>query len=249
MTSRASPAVFWVRLSKGSSNKKRKVNKTGTMAKADLSAGDATLLIGKNQLLGRNLKNNPLKGAVARTRIKNNVTGTPLLALQDTPRAAAQPVTMKPPAATDKDEEEKKKAEEKEKEEKKQAELQRQVDEQAKKNAKKKELHAARLNAARDPLVQSSKWTAGCAKLLVELAKALRQTKNSSRIPGNSGPTYNKTLGLHDTKIKDARTKIEAAGTIKSKLRPVLIEANKAVTDANNDLKAWKLLYKGYYEV
>ncbi len=242
MTSRASPAVFWVRLSKGSSNKKRKVNKTGTMAKADLSAGAATLLIGKNQLLGRNLRNNPLKGAVARTRIKNNVTGTPLLALQDTPQAAAQPVT-------DKDEEEQKKAEEKEKEEKKQAELQRQVDEQAKKNAKKKELHAARLKAARDPLVQSSKWTAGCAKLLVELAKALRQTKNSSRIPGNSGPTYNKTLGLHDTKIKDERTKIEAAGTIKSKLRPVLIEANKAVTDANNDLKAWKLLYKGYYEV
>jgi len=242
LTSRASPAVFWVRLSKGSSNKKRKVNKTGTMAKADLSAGAATLLIGKNQLLGRNLRNNPLKGAVARTRIKNNVTGTPLLALQDTPQAAAQPVT-------DKDEEEQKKAEEKEKEEKKQAELQRQVDEQAKKNAKKKELHAARLKAARDPLVQSSKWTAGCAKLLVELAKALRQTKNSSRIPGNSGPTYNKTLGLHDTKIKDERTKIEAAGTIKSKLRPVLIEANKAVTDANNDLKAWKLLYKGYYEV
>jgi len=172
-----------------------------------------------------------------------------MLALQDTPQAAAQPVTMKPPAATDKDEEEKKKAEEKEKEEKKQAELQRQVDEQAKKNAKKKELHAARLKAARDPLVQSSKWTAGCAKLLVELAKALRQTKNSSRIPGNSGPTYNKTLGEHDTKIKDERTKIEAAGTIKSKLRPVLIEANKAVTDANNDLKAWKLLYKGYYEV
>jgi len=240
LTSRASPAVFWVRLSKGSSNKKRKVNKTGTMAKADLSAGAATLLIGKNQLLGRNLKNNPLKGAVARTRMR---------ALQDTPQAAAQPVTMKPPAATDKDEEEKKKAEEKEKEEKKQAELQRQVDEQAKKNAKKKELHAARLKAAKDPLVQSSKWTAGCAKLLVELAKALRQTKNSSRIPGNSGPTYNKTLGLHDTKIKDARTKIEAAGTIKSKLRPVLIEANKAVTDANNDLKAWKLLYKGYYEV
>jgi hypothetical protein len=212
------------------------------MAKADLSAGAATLLIGKNQLLGRNLKNNPLKGAVARTRIKNNVTGTPLLALQDTPQAAAQPVT-------DKDEEEQKKAEEKEKEEKKQAELQRQVDEQAKKNAKKKELHAARLKAAKDPLVQSSKWTAGCAKLLVELAKALRQTKNSSRIPGNSGPTYNKTLGLHDTKIKDERTKIEAAGTIKSKLRPVLIEANKAVTDANTDLKAWKLLYKGYYEV
>ncbi len=242
MTSRASPAVFWVRLSKGSSNKKRKVNKTGTMAKADLSAGAATLLIGKNQLLGRNLRDNPLKGAVARTRIKNNVTGTPLLALQDTPQAAAQPVT-------DKDEEEQKKAEEKEKEEKKQAELQRQVDEQAKKNAKKKELHAARLKAARDPLVQSSKWTAGCAKLLVELAKALRQTKNSSRIPGNSGPTYNKTLGLHDTKIKDERTKIEAAGTIKSKLRPVLIEANKAVTDANTDLKAWKLLYKGYYEV
>jgi len=240
LTSRASPAVFWVRLSKGSSNKKRKVNKTGTMAKADLSAGAATLLIGKNQLLGRNLKNNPLKGAVARTR---------MLALQDTPQAAAQPVTMKPPAATDKDEEEKKKAEEKEKEEKKQAELQRQVDEQAKTNAKKKELHAARLKAAKDPLVQSSKWTAGCAKLLVELAKALRQTKNSSRIPGNSGPTYNKTLGLHDTKIKDERTKIEAAGTIKSKLRPVLIEANKAVTDANNDLKAWKLLYKGYYEV
>ena len=105
------------------------------------------------------------------------------------------------------------------------------------------------MKAAKDPLVQSSKWTAGCAKLLVELAKALRQTKNSSRIPGNSGPTYNKTLGLHDTKTKDARTKIEAAGTIKSKLRPVLIEANKAVTDANTDLKAWKLLYKGYYEV
>ncbi len=236
MTSRASPAVFWVRLSKGSSNKKRKVNKTGTMATADLSAGDATLLIGKNPLLGRNLRNNPLKGAVARTRIKNNVTGTPMLAIQDEERQY-------------KDEEEQKKAEEKEKEEKKQAELQRQVDEQAKKNAKKKELHAARLKAARDPLVQSSKWTAGCAKLLVELAKALRQTKNSSRIPGNSGPTYNKTLGLHDTNIKDARTKIEAAGTIKSKLRPVLIEANKAVTDANNDLKAWKLLYKGYYEV
>jgi len=236
LTSRASPAVFWVRLSKGSSNKKRKVNKTGTMAKADLSAGAATLLIGKNQLLGRNLRDNPLKGAVARTRIKNNVTRTPMLAIQDEERQY-------------KDEEEQKKAEEKEKEEKKQAELQRQVDEQAKKNAKKKELHAARLKAARDPLVQSSKWTAGCAKLLVELAKALRQTKNSSRIPGNSGPTYNKTLGEHDTKIKDERTKIEAAGTIKSKLRPVLIEANKAVTDANTDLKAWKLLYKGYYEV
>ena len=134
---------------------------------------------------------------------------------------------------------------EKEEAEKRDA-LDKEVQKQQEKAERKKNLDDAKAKQAKDPKFQALQWLSGLAKIIAEIEKYSKAAKTATRLPNRGGATYHACFEKHKVALLAGRSEVEAP-TTKKELKPILESAKGKVEEAQRDLKAFKLLYKGYY--
>jgi flagellar biosynthesis GTPase FlhF len=106
------------------------------------------------------------------------------------------------------------------------------------KNQKKAERDKMMEKLKKTPRYQGQKWLNGVTKLV---------TKKGKKLPAGTDKTYRKKFEDHSAALTTLEAEIRAL-LQKRELRIKLIEGHKVVDRVKEDLKAFNLLYRGYYK-
>ena len=97
------------------------------------------------------------------------------------------------------------------------------------------------------PRYQGQKWLNGVTKLIAECNDKANKAKKGKKLPAGTDKTYRKKFEDHSAALTTLEAEIRAL-LQKRELRIKLIEGHKVVDRVKEDLKAFNLLYRGYYK-
>ena len=230
---------FWISLKDGSSQTKKRKASYGADAEANVSADSALPMMSMYSLSNKTMADGPL--ALDHNMSQPNQPAASRVPLEDRPSTRPIPepeVTGAIPEAEKELEEEKMKAAE---------------EDIQKKNDRREKLEATRKQLEKCPHHQATKWLTGLQKMLNELEGCLQKAATAAKdadckLPANTAATYNTTFTEAKKKILQFRSSLEANMSNKTKLKKLMADAKTAVETTKRDMKAFQLLWRGYYK-
>ena len=115
------------------------------------------------------------------------------------------------------------------------------------KNQKKAERDKMMEKLKKTPRYQGQKWLNGVTKLITDCNDKASKAKKGKKLPAGTDKTYRKKFEDHSAALTTLEAEIRAL-LQKRELRIKLIEGHKVVDRVKEDLKAFNLLYRGYYK-
>ena len=129
---------------------------------------------------------------------------------------------------------------------------QHEQDEQEKKEQDKALKKAQREKSLKDlkkkPAYQAQRWLVGVAKLIAECKVKCGVAKKAKKLPAGTNVTYTQKFAAHCVVLEKLERQLRDSMSKPKDLKSMLDAANQAVADVKEDVRAFNLLYRGYYK-